>query len=332
MENQLPDKRNQTDEIDLGQLFNIIGRGFSKLFRSFLKFYLYIRRNAIKFGILIIAGLAVGLALNQIITKKLKTEVIVKPNLESKAYLYDVVEEINANVKAKDTVFFNKLDIDVNALNGFEIQIEPIEEEGFEDMGDQVEYLALLEKFRDEEGVLDIVRSEILKKSTLSHRITFFFNEAEEGRAIASKMIDFINSNEYYNELRDLYIENARERIKKNEILIAQIDKVVEGFTNELTSEDQVEGTLVLSDAERLDVTDVLSLKNEIVKDTEIKKLEIQGNKEAIRIISFGSTQEVRESFFGNTIILIPIILIAFFLLIDFIKYLNKKATELQLN
>ena len=331
MENQLPEKRNQTEEVDLGQLFYFIGKGFFNLFKAFLKFYLYIRRNAIKFGILIIAGLLTGFGLNQIITKRLKMEVIVKPNLESKAYLYDVVEEISANVKAKDTSFFNKLNIDINYLNGFEIQIEPIEEEGVEDLNDEVKYLELLEKFRDEEGVLDVVRSEIRKKSTLNHRITFFFKQYEEGRAIASKLIGYINSNEFYNELRDIHIQNAQERIQKNEILIAQIDRVVAGYTNELASEDPVSGTLVLSDGEPLNVTNILRLKNEIIEDTELKKLEIQGNKEAIRIISFGNTQEVRSSFFGKTIIFIPILLVVLFLLIDFSKYLNKKATELQL-
>ena len=331
MENQLPEKRNQTEEVDLGQLFYFIGKGFLNLFKSFLKIYLYIRRNAIKFGILLIAGLLVGFGLNQIITKELKAEVIVKPNLESKAYLYDVVEEIRSKVKAKDSSFFNKLEIEISALNGFEIEIQPIEEEGVEDLNDEVKYLELLEKFRDEEGFLDVVRSEILKKSILNHRITFFFKEAETGRDVASKLMNYINSNEFYNELRDIHIQNAKDRIKKNEILITQIDKVIEGYTNELASEDPLEGRLVLSDSEPLDVTNVLRLKNEIIEDTELKKLEIQGNLEAIRIISFGSTQQVRKSFFGNTTFVVPLILIADFLLIDFSKYLNKKATELQL-
>ena len=331
MENQLPEKRNQTEEVDVGQLFYYIGRGFFNLFKAFLKFYLYIRKNAIKFGILIIVGLLTGFGLNQIITKKLKTEVIVKPNLESKTYLYDVVEEISTNLKANDTSFFNRLEINIGDLDGFEIDIKPIEEEGIEDLNDEVKYLTILEKFREEEGVLDVVRSEIRKKSTINHRITFFYKEAENGRETASKLINYINSNEFYNELRDLHIQNATERIKKNEVLISQIDGVVAGYTNELASEYPVEGAFVLSDTEPLNVTNILRLKNELIEEIELKKLEIQGIKEAIRIISFGNTQEVRKSFFGKTIIFIPILLIVFFLLIDFAKYLNRKAVELQL-
>ena len=69
------------DEIDLGQLFNIIGKGFTNLFKSFLRLFLYIKRNLIKLGILVLVGLLVGFGLNQIIIKKQKIEVIVKPNL-----------------------------------------------------------------------------------------------------------------------------------------------------------------------------------------------------------------------------------------------------------
>ena len=87
----------------------MIGKGFTNLFKSFLRLFLYIKRNLIKLGILVLVGLLVGFGLNQIITKKQKIEVIVKPNLESKNYLYDVVNEIGANIKAKDTVFFSKL-------------------------------------------------------------------------------------------------------------------------------------------------------------------------------------------------------------------------------
>ncbi len=57
---------------------------------------------------LAILGALTGFGLNQIISKKMKTEVIVSPNLESKNYLYDVVAELQANIKAEDTLFFTE--------------------------------------------------------------------------------------------------------------------------------------------------------------------------------------------------------------------------------
>ena len=94
------------DEIDLGQLFNMIGNGFNRLFRWFLRIFLYFKKNLLILLTLAVVGALIALGLNQIVTEKLKIEVIVKPNLESKGYLYDVVNEIDANIKANDTAFF----------------------------------------------------------------------------------------------------------------------------------------------------------------------------------------------------------------------------------
>ena len=330
MENQFPDQNRQSEEIDLGQLFQFIGRGFRRVFRGILKLFLYIKRNAVILGILIVGGLLVGYGLNQIITKELKAEVIVKPNLESKTYLYDVIDEINANIKTKNAAFFEELNIDINDLEGLRITIDPIETDEIENMNDQVKYLELLEKFREEEGILEVVRGEILNKSEQNHRIIFYYKEQDTGYKIASTLINYINSNDYFNELIALYNQNAEERISKNNDLVKQIDQLISGYTFDLESKAKPEGTLVLSEAEKLNVAALLRLKKDLIKETELKKLEIQGNQEAVRIVSFGKTQEVRKSFFGKTIILIPTILLSIFLLIDFIKYLNRKASELQ--
>ena len=330
MENQTDGKRAQNEEVDMGLLVDILRKGFQNLFKGILNVFLYLKRNMIKLGILLIVGLGVGFGLNQIVSKELKTEIIVKPNANSKIYLYDVVEEINANLKSKHANFFEKLEIDVNDLDGFSIEISPVEEEEVDDLLEEVKYLELLEKLKDEEGILEIVRSEIQNKSVINHRLIFYYKDADKGRDITNKLVQYINSNPYYNDLVQLHIQNAEERIGYNNKLILQIDEIISGYTTKLGKEEST-GTLVLSEEESLNVPGLLRLKNDLIKENELKKLEIQGNKEAIRIVSFGSTQEVIKTFFGKTMILVPTILIVLFLLWDFGKYLNRKSKELQM-
>ena len=331
MENHGSDKRQPNEELDLGQLIEYIQKGIYSLFRTFLRAYLYIRKNAVKLLILVVVGLLIALGLNQIVIKQLKTEVIVKPNLDSKSYLYDVVAEIDANLKAKDTVFFNALNINSADLQGFKIEITPFEIEEVEDLAEEVKYLELLEKFKEEEGIMDVVRNEIMNKSVLNHRIVFFYKEAKSGRDIAIKLMDYINSNEYYKELSELYTQNAETRIKNNQTLIAQIDDVVGRYMLQMGAEEASSGTVVLSDEEQLNVPGLLRLKNELIQDTELKRLEIQGNKDAIRIVSLGGTQEVLKPLFAKFTIMIPAALVLLFMLWDLSKYLNRKANELEL-
>ena len=87
-ENQIPDKQNSSDEIDLGQLFQLIGNGFNAIFNWFLRVFLYLKRNLLLLIVLVVIGLAIGYGLNQIISEKYKSEVIVKPQLESTSKRY----------------------------------------------------------------------------------------------------------------------------------------------------------------------------------------------------------------------------------------------------
>ncbi|MEX0288868.1 MAG: hypothetical protein AB3N14_07130 [Flavobacteriaceae bacterium] len=334
MENQVsPNKNAASDEIDLGQLLHLIKSGFDKLFKNFLRLFVYLKKSIIKLVILGVVGVALGIGLGKITTKRLKTEVIVKPNLESRNYLYDVVNEIRTNVKTKDNTFFEEMGIDAENLKGFQVHIEPVEKQNEKSStDDDIKYLELLEKFRGDDLIADVVRTEVLNKSTLNHRITFTYKDGESGPGIAAKLIDYINSNDYYKELVKINQENALSRIEKNEQLVQQIDKLVGNYSDKISSASQnSDGRIILEDEQQLDITSLLALKNSVIRDIEEKKMEIQTHKEVIRIINFGNPQEVEKSFFGKNIVLFPLLLIGLFFLIDFLKLLNRKSKELQL-
>ncbi len=68
-DNQPNNPQNSSDEIDLGQLFRMIGNGFNNLFKAFLRLFLYLKKNVIILLSLIIVGGAIGYGLNQIVSK-----------------------------------------------------------------------------------------------------------------------------------------------------------------------------------------------------------------------------------------------------------------------
>ncbi len=323
----------ESDEMDLGQLFQMIGRGFERLFRGFLRIFLYLKKKFLKLAILAVIGLAIGYGLNQLIRTKLKTEVIVRPNLDSKNYLYDVVDEIQSNILARDTSFFAKRGIDISNLQGFEITVEPVGDNNAEENTDeQLKYLELLQKFENDDLVKDVFRTEILNKSTLNHRITFFYKNTSLGNQYAEKLMEYINSNKYYNDLVKLNKENAEEKIKQNQNLIAQIDVLVTNYSEKMTKSQQMDmGRIVFDSENKIDITGLLELKNNLTRDIERKKLEMLVQKEPVLVLNFGNNQEVQKSFIAKKVVLIPLILMALFFLVDFVKYMNRKAGEVNL-
>lgn len=331
-ENQTPTNSNSSDEIDLGQLFQMIGKGFNKLFRAFLSVFVYLKKYAWILGGLVILGAALGFGLNQVVSEKMKTEVIVKPNLESRNYLYEVVDEIQSNIGAKDTLFFKDLGILVENLKDFEVTVESLGDTR-KNVEQGMEYLELLKGFEgSSEAISDIVRAEILSKSTLiNHKVTFYYKDPIMGQEFAKKLMGYINSNDYFTELITVHRENANERIKQNLELVKQLDGLIASYADKLAEKDRAipGGTISFKTEEKVDVKGLFDLKNNLLKDIENKKIELKTRTEAIKVINFGKPQQVQKVFFSKNIVLIPLVFIGLFFLVSFLKYLNKKSSEM---
>ncbi|QLG45254.1 hypothetical protein [Costertonia aggregata] len=322
--------QNNSDEIDLGQLFQMIGKGLNKIFIGFLRVFLYLKKRIfILLGLLII-GAALGYGLNQIRTKRLKTEVIVKPNMESKNYLYDVVNEIQANLKAKNIDFFKSIGVNLENLEGLEIEIGRVE--GSKSSESDLKYLELLQSFEKTDAISDIVRAELENKSSFNHRITFFYKDADKGQRFAEKIIEYINTNDYFDGLVKTFRSNAENRIEENKTLLKQVDELVANYSKKMAQEDRLTGSerIVLDNQEQMDITGLFNLKNSLIRDIELKKMDLQENTDAIKVINFGKPQQVQKSFFGKSLVLIPLVLLGIFFVFSFLKYLNKKAAEIQ--
>ena len=97
-----------------------------------------------------------------------------------------------------------------------------------------------------------------------------------------------------------------------------------------LAENNSVEGQITLNNEQQLNVPQLFSLKNQLIRDTEAKKLELEGRKEAITIINFGKPQKVLKPLYKKNLFLFPLLFIGIFFMIAFIKYLNKKAMEIK--
>ncbi|WP_445383560.1 hypothetical protein [Robiginitalea sp. IMCC43444] len=332
MSENLSNKQGNNDEIDLGQLFKMIGNGLNRLFHGFLKIFLFVKKNVFWLGGLAIAGAVLGFGLNKLVGVEQQIDVIATPNLDSKEYLYDVIEEIQANAKAKDTAFFSQLSVDIEKLKGFKLEITPVVSEQSSNFEDELEFLELLQKFENSAAIEDIVRAQLMDKGSLDQRISFTFKETGTVLEEARKIMAYINSNEYYRDLIKIHTENARQRIERNDSLIKQIDLLINNYTRKMMTEEKgVEGRLVLENEEPLNIPALFNLKNLLIKDTESKKLELKQKQEAITIVNFGKPYRVMKPLMQKNIVRFPLIFIGFFLLITLFKYLNRKSKEMQL-
>ena len=106
--------KSNEEEIDLGQLFTLIGKGFSNLFGFFgdiiktgfnwiISLILVIRRNFILFTISSVAGLMLGFVYqNYYYIPKYESEMMVKPNFGSTIQLYRSIDNYQNLISQKN--------------------------------------------------------------------------------------------------------------------------------------------------------------------------------------------------------------------------------------
>ncbi|WP_291967267.1 hypothetical protein [Maribacter sp.] len=324
--NQLPSTQNNSDEIDLGQLFQLFRRGYNAIFRWILRVFLYLKKNMLLLIGLVVVGLAIGYGLNQIISKKYKTEVIVKPQIESKNYLYDVVNEIQSNIKSKDTLYFKSIGVENIDFNGLNIDISRVAEVGNSES--DIKYLELLQSFENTDAIADIVRAELLNKSSFNHRITFYYKDPTVGKIFAKKVLSYINTNTYFNGLLEVYRSNANMRIEEDQKLLIQVDQIITNYTTGLASKGSTFSNerIVLDNQEQVNIADIFEYKTGLIRDIEAKKLELEERTVPVSIINLGQPQVEHKSFFGKSIVLIPVIFVMVFFMLSALIYLNKKS------
>lgn len=110
-----PINNNSSDEIDLGQLFQLIGRGFKKffnfigsifkgLFHVLILFLLFIQKNFIILMAALVIGAVGGYFLDSYLPEKYVSKMVVEPNFNSVQQLYNNIDFYNDLAEAEDSI------------------------------------------------------------------------------------------------------------------------------------------------------------------------------------------------------------------------------------
>ncbi|MDT7831129.1 hypothetical protein RQM59_01990 [Flavobacteriaceae bacterium S356] len=208
-------QHNSEEEVDLGSLFQVIGKGFSRflnfvvsIFKGIFHFLiivlLFFRKHAI---IIIISGVvlgAVGYFLDSSKTIIYESKMLVKPNFNSTKQLYSNIKFYNDLVGQEEyellTGTFNISDEEARSLRGF--SIKPIKNEndivsGYNELLASVDTISLrnykITEFKEAFTNHDYKVHEIKVRSTQNKIFTKF------DAAILSSIIN----NEYFKKLKE---------------------------------------------------------------------------------------------------------------------------------
>jgi len=307
-----PVNQNNSDEIDLGQLFQMIGRGFQKffnfigsifkgIFHLIMLFLLFVQKNIIIIAAAIIIGGVGGFVLDTIVPEKYVSRMVVEPNFNSVQQLYNNIAFYNDLAEAQDSVAL------ATALNITDREAATIKEIFTDSYSDENQKIKLFDKFireLDTTTVKAIDYENYLQNfnsmDARFHQISLISTDNRVAKKAQPAIINSISVNEYFKLQKRINDENLelQEEIYRGQlseidslqslyrtVLVKEADKPMQGTNINLAEGGESKGREL-----------ALIQEKDILKEKLVELNEERANKSTIiNVISDFPTRGVEQ-------------------------------------
>jgi len=352
-------KANTPDEVDIIQIFNIVGNAFKKLFKflgetlSYLfqfliKILILVKKNIIKLVIPVLIAGGIGVVLDSKKVPTYTSSLIVKPNFNSNVQLYDNISYLNELAISRDTMALSrilKLDIEsASQLTSFSIKAVIDDNTKLRFYNN---FIKGLDSTKINNQVVDYEKfiENMPETYYANHLIEVSSFKQTFERSIQDAIVVSVDDNDYFNRTKKTISENillSTEMLKKqlrevdtlrniyNEMMIAESEKnnvLPQGGTN-------------ISFAEKEQTTNELNLFSE-ARQINKQLLELNQQKSQLEntITVLSNLKPVgqekltlKDRYSVRGALLTAAIVLILFLLWEINKYLNKKEKDLFLS
>ncbi len=341
MNNQPQSPQSSSEEIDLGQLFQLIGNGFKKIFRFIgdifkgifgiiIIFLQFIQQHIFKFAIVAIVGLAIGVFLDINKEPEYLSTMVVEPNFHSVQQLYNNINFYNELAKSQDSIALAEA-LDITSKEASSIKKFTVE--SYSDENQKVQLFDKFIKSLDTTTQKAIDMEAYLKNfnslDARFHTIALIATNNGIGKNIQNSIINSISRNDYFNLQKDIsdiniqlqdsiYSKQIREidslQLLYKRVMLKEADKPMQG-TNISLGEGRNKDNKELS----------LINKMEELKENLVLLNEEKANKSSIlNVISAFPRKGVEVKGIWNSYkFLIPISLVCLTLTILLVLSLN---------
>lgn len=230
--------KNNEEEVDLGSLFLIIGKGFSKFFNFIgnifkgcfhflITILIFFKDNFVKIIIASIIGLVLGVFLEVKKPNIYSSEMLLEPNFNSARQLYYNVNYYNDLVKQKDTVTLQKtFNLDKNSAASLKkFIIEPVVVDrdiinGYDELILEVDTLTIKSyEYAD-------FKASFTEYDYDVHKVTVIAEKKNVFSKLDDVIIASVVENKFFNRLKELTNENLNRTDSVYRQSLSQIDSL----------------------------------------------------------------------------------------------------------
>lgn len=359
MSTNLPEQQ-PSEEIDLGQLFKLIGNAFNRFFRfigsifnalflAFVWLVFFSKKHVLKLVIAGVIGAAIGFVKNKTERKLYNSTAIIKQNYNTGEHLFNTLEYYNSLVAQKDSIEVSKL-LDITAsrsndIAGFEMESNLTENQKLKlyneyvkdldsVLASTVRYEDYLENSKDYDYNIQRITLKSFTKANFNdvllkviHNIDsseFFINEKE-------KRINKLNNTD--SAIEESLKESQTLQEVYKEVLKQPLEELPAGASTNIaiggTKDNNVTKEYELFSKD-------LELKRELVEN-ESKRKDLEEIIEIVSIQDGDATLDNKAKLFGietswivSLAIKITLVFYVILLLLEFLKFLERYKDKVQ--
>jgi len=343
-------QKTSSDEIDLGQLFQVIGKGIQKffdflnsilkaLFHLLISFLLFIQKNFIILFCAILFGGVAGFFMDRFKTPKYISRMVVEPNFNSVQQLYNNIDFYNDLAKSKDSFALAKaLDITVSES----ATLEEIFADSYSDENQKIKLFDDFIRDLDTTTVKALDYESYLKNfnslDARFHRISMVSTDETVAKKAQPALVASISANEYFKLQKRINDENLDLQDSIYNKQLREIDSLQQLYKRVLEKEAEkpMQGTNINLADNGISQNKELALvkEREVLKNRLVVLNRERANKSTIlNIISDFPARGVKvKGFWKSYTLVFPIISVALVLATLLLIKLNSYLKEHPLN
>ena len=293
------------DEVDLGQVFRMIGEGLNKLFNfiwAVLKgvfniiilFILFVRRHVLKFAMAVIVGAGIGYLLDRTQETVYGASLIVEPNFGSTQQLYKNIQYYNNLVAQGDTLLlastFNLTSEEAASIR--ELEIKAVENQNSTLQAYNKFLRQAIDSTLRKNYSYEDFKNNVSEDDYSIHEIRVTALKNNIFRALQPVIIGSVTENTYFNIKKQIALGNLKRNDSVLKSAMAEVDSLRNIYTEVLLAEakrENPQGTTSIVLAENSRKYNELELFNTKIRlKDELNENQIQRAEslEVINIIS----------------------------------------------
>ena len=252
------------------------------------------------------------------------------PNFGSTDYLYDKIDLLESKIKERDTVFLKSIGIkNPKALT--QIEIEPIIDiynfvnstTSMANNAQNTQNFELVKLLSENGDINKVIKDKTTSKNYGRHIIHISTKGFVTDKAIIYPIMAYLNHNGYFQKIQKVYIDNVKIKMKKNQIIIDQIDGLLNEFSS-VSTNNQKSDKLVYYN-ENTQLNEIIKTKDNLIAELGEQRMSLVNYVNVVMKNSSVINVKDTKGINGKMKLILPIVLLIGFIVINLITNFYRK-------